>query len=115
MIYFEYGSEKAVLSAREMKEGLFSALQKLGERKKVIAVPPDFTRFHSHAGELTSMIYEYYGDKLADVLPALGTHTAMTGEQMDTMFPGIPKNIFRVHDWRHDVITVGKVPGKFVD
>jgi len=30
------------------------------------------------------------------------------------MFPGVPGDIFRVHDWRNDVVTVGRVPGKFV-
>ena len=39
-------------------------------------MPPDFTRFHSKAGELTEMAWEFYGDRLADVLPALGTHKA---------------------------------------
>ena len=38
----------------------------------------------------------------------------MTSQQISTMFPGVPEGIFRVHDWRNDVITVGKVPGQFV-
>jgi len=79
-----------------------------------LVVPPDFTRFHSHAGQLTSLLYEYYGKHLTDVLPALGTHTAMTPEQIASMFPGVPEDLFRVHDWRNDVITIGKVPGHFV-
>src|SRR5512133_2503116 len=114
MIYFEFGSENAVLSNKELKEGLISALKKLGNRKRVLAIPPDFTRFHSHAGEITSMIYEYYGSNLTDILPALGTHSPMTADQISTMFPGVPESIFRVHDWRNDVLTVGKVPGEFV-
>jgi len=114
MIYFESGSESSVLSHSDLKKGLFSALDKLGKRNKVLVVPPDFTRFHSHAGEVTSLVYEYYGNRLTDVLPALGTHSPMTHLQISTMFPGVPENIFRVHDWRTDVITVGKVPGKFV-
>jgi nickel-dependent lactate racemase len=114
MIYFEFGSENSVLSNKELKEGLISALKKLGNRKRVLAIPPDFTRFHSHAGEITSMIYEYYGNNLTDILPALGTHSPMTADQISTMFPGVPESIFRVHDWRNDVLTVGKVPGEFV-
>jgi len=114
MIYYETGSETTVLSNSDLKKGLFTALAKLGERRKVLAVPPDFTRFHSHAGEITSLVYEYYGDGLTDVLPALGTHTPMSNLQISTMFPGVPENIFRVHDWRRDVVTVGKVPGEFV-
>ena len=114
MIYFESGSEQTILSDQDLREGLFSALKKLGSRNKVLAVPPDFTRFHSHAGILTSLSYEYYGNRLTDVLPALGTHTAMTPRQISIMFPGIPDDLFRVHDWRNDVITVGKVPSSFV-
>ncbi len=114
MIYFERGSEHTVLTKSDLKEGLFAALDKLGQRNRVLAVPPDFTRFHSHAGALTSLAYEYYKDRLTDVLPALGTHTPMTAEQIDAMFPGVPKELFRVHDWRNDVITVGKVPGSYV-
>src|SRR5512133_2038678 len=114
MIYCSIGSEKTALSAADLKKALFTALDKLGNRRKVLAVPPDFTRFHSHAGEITTMLNEYYGDKLTDVLPALGTHSAMTPEQITTMFAGIPDEKFRVHDWRNDVVTVGKVPGTFV-
>ena len=29
--------------------------------------------------------------------------------QLDRMFPGVPHDKFRVHDWRNDVITVGKL------
>ncbi len=114
MIYFEQGSENTVLSDSDLKKGLFSALDKLGKREKVLAIPPDFTRFHSHAGELTSMLYEYYGDKLTDVLPALGTHSPMTPDQLSAMFPGIPEELFRVHYWRSDVLTLGRVPGDYI-
>jgi nickel-dependent lactate racemase len=114
MIYYEQGSENTVLSDIDLKNGLFSALDKLGKRKKVLAIPPDFTRFHSHAGELTSMVYEYYGDKLTDVLPALGTHSPMTPDQLSAMFPGIPEELFRVHYWRSDVLTLGRVPGDYI-
>jgi nickel-dependent lactate racemase len=81
---------------------------------KVIAVPPDFTRFHSRAGEITEMVWEFYGDALTDVLPALGTHTAMSEYQLATMFGETPRELFRVHDWRRDVVTLGEVPGEFL-
>jgi len=114
MIYFQSGSENTVLSPEDIKSGLYSALSKLGMRKKVLVVPPDFTRFHSRAGELTSLIYDYYKDGLKNILPALGTHTPVTTEQMDCMFKGVPKVLFRVHDFRNDVLTIGTVPGKYV-
>jgi nickel-dependent lactate racemase len=114
MIYYQQGSESTVLSNSDLRKGLRIALDKLGKRNRVLAIPPDFTRFHSHAGKLTSLVYEYYKDKLTDILPALGTHSPMTPEQIHIMFSGVPGEIFRVHDWRNDVITVGKVPGQFV-
>ncbi len=82
MLYFARGSVTDKLSEDDLRAGLFAALEKLGARKRVLAVPPDFTRFHSQAGLLTSLTYDFYGDKLTDVLPALGTHTPMTGEQI---------------------------------
>lgn len=114
MLYYEIGSENHKLTAADLQEGLNIALKKLGERKKVLVIPPDFTRFHSKAGELTSFAYQYYKDKVADILPALGTHVGMTPNEIDTMFPEVPHELFRVHDWRNDVVTVGKVPGSFV-
>ena len=102
------------MSGEEIRAGLREALTKLGERKKVLAVPPDFTRFHSKAGELTEMAWEFYGDALVDVLPALGTHTPMSDGQIATMFGGTPRELFRVHDWRKDIVTLGEVPGEFV-
>ena len=114
MIYYKSGSENAILNSRDLEAGINSALEKLGDRKKVLVVPPDCTRFHSRAGELTSYIYRYYKNNLKDILPALGTHSPMTEAQIDDMFKGVPKSLFRVHDWRNDVVTVGTVPGEFV-
>src|SRR5690554_1525092 len=114
MIYYEKGSKNTSLSADDLKNGLFEALEKLGKKKKVLAIPPDFTRFPSRAGELTEFAWQYFGDKLTDILPALGTHTPMTGSQISTMFGTTPRNLFRVHDWRHDVVTLGMVPGEYV-
>ena len=102
------------MSAEEIRAGLNEALGKLGERKRVVVVPPDFTRFHSKAGELTEMAWEFYGAALVDVLPALGTHTPMSDAQIATMFGETPRELFRVHDWRRDIVTLGEVPGEFV-
>lgn len=114
MIYYEKGSPGENLSSDDLREGLYEALGKLGERRKVLAVPPDYTRLPSRAGELTEMAWEYYGDKLTDILPALGTHTPMTEAQIDHMFGQTPKSLFREHDWRNDVLTLGEVPASYV-
>src|SRR5271155_2151497 len=113
-LYFAAGSPTTEMSPAEIKAGLFSALDKLGARKRVLAVPPDFTRMHSQSGVLTEMAWQYYGDKLVDVLPALGTHKPMTDAEISTMYGTTPRSLFRVHDWRNDVVTLGKVPGEFV-
>lgn len=114
MIYYQSGSENTVLNSDDLEAGIYSALNKLGVRKKVLVVPPDCTRIHSRAGELTSYIHRYYREDLKDILPALGTHTPMTDVQIGEMFKEVPGSLFRVHDWRNDVITVGTVPGEFV-
>jgi nickel-dependent lactate racemase len=114
MIYFKSGSENTVIGPNDLEFGLYSALVKLGTRKKVLVVPPDFTRFHSRAGDLTTLIYNYYKDGIKDILPALGTHAPMSDHELEEMFKGVPKGLFRIHDWRKDVVTVGTVPGEFV-
>ena len=114
MIYYQIGSETENLSTKDMEKGLFEALNKLGKRNKVLAIPPDNTRFHSRAGELTKMIYDYFGNSLTDILPALGTHSPMPSDELQEMFGDIPIELFRVHDWRNDVVTLGSVPESFV-
>lgn len=108
------GSAETSISAEEMRTALYQVFQTLGARNKVIAIPPDFTRFHSRAGALTSMTYEYYQDKLVDIMPALGTHVPMPAWQLDKMFEGVPHELFREHRWRDDVLTIGQVPAEFV-
>ena len=114
MIYYQSGSENTVIGPNDLEYGIYSALVKLGPRKKVLAVPPDCTRFHSRAGEITTLAYAYYRENLKDVLPALGTHSPMTEKEISDMFKGVPKELFRVHDWRNDVVTAGIVPAEFV-
>ena len=99
MIFFKSGSENTVLTSKDLEAGIYFTLEKLGVRKKVLVVPPDCTRFHSRAGEITSYIYKYFKDSLKDILPALGTHSPMTGAQIKEMFRDVPKSLFRRHDW----------------
>ena len=113
MLYFARGTATDTLTEDDLRTGLFSALDQIGARQRVLVVPPDFTRYHSHAGVLTKLIYDYFGDRLTDVLPALGTHTPMTPAQIATMYAGVPTELFRVHNWRTGITTVGEVPGEF--
>lgn len=114
MLYYSKGTPTTSFTSEELKQAIFETFDKLGAKKKVLALPPDFTRFHSRAGEITNITYKYFGDKLTDILPALGTHYAMTDNEISEMFGDIPKNLFRVHNWREDVVTLGTVPGEYV-
>lgn len=114
MMYYETGGAGLELSASDLKEGLYTALKKLGIKQKVLAIPPDYTRLPSRAGELTEFAWQYYGDSLTDVLPALGTHSPMTTHQIAHMFGSLPASLIREHDWRNDVVTLGVVPAAFV-
>ncbi len=114
MLLYARGNENEFLSEDDIREAVYSSLEKLGYKKKVLAIPPDFTRFHSQAGILTHYSYKYYKEYMTDILPALGTHVAMTKKEISTMYPGIPQELFRVHNWRSDLITLGEVPSDFI-
>lgn len=114
MLYYQRGSVSECLSMEDLRAGINQALDKIGQRRRVLVIPPDFTRFHSQAGKLTRLAYDYLGDRLTDILPALGTHSPMTAEQIHEMFPGVPASLFRVHNWRTGITTVGEVPAAFV-
>jgi nickel-dependent lactate racemase len=115
MAYFLEGSETTVIDEARAGELLDDLLDRLGPLRRVLIVPPDFTRVHSWAGELTVMLYERLKDGAhVDIMPALGTHAPMTPDEINVMFPGIPPKMFREHDWRRDLIRLGEVPGHFV-
>jgi len=115
MLLYAKGSKVTVINSDEMQKALIGALNKLGVKNKVLVIPPDFTRFHSRAGEITNTVYHYYQDKLTDILPALGTHFAMTENEISKMYGDIPKELFRIHNWKEDLTTLGIVPGEFVN
>jgi len=113
-LYLSTGSSTTELTPTQLREWLFHALDALGTRKRVLLVPPDQTRAHSRAGDLTRYAYEYYGDNLETILPALGTHSAMSPASLTRMFGDVPQSLFRVHNWRTDVETLGEVPSEFI-
>ncbi len=98
----------------QLQDLLAESLTKLGQRNRVLIVPPDQSRTHSRAGDLTRYAWQYYGDRMQAVLPALGTHAAMQPEQIARMFGAMPQKLFRVHNWRTDVETLGEVPAEFI-
>jgi nickel-dependent lactate racemase len=113
-LYCAIGGVDTDLTPQQLNGLLIEALAKLGARNNVLAVPPDQSREHSRAGEITGYVYKHYGDKLKAVLPAIGTHTPMRPDQLSHMFPAVPQNLFKVHNWRTDVETLGEVPAEFI-
>jgi nickel-dependent lactate racemase len=113
-LYCAQGSPDRELSSSELRDFLSAALEKLGRRRKVLAVPPDQTRTASRAGGLTRYAWEYYGEGLSTVLPALGTHKAMSAEQIAGMFGNVPPGLFHAHKCRDEVETIGVVPREFI-
>ncbi len=114
MLLYSKGNPDTSLSVDDLKEGLYAALGKLGNRKKVLVICPDITRFYSRAGELTYLAWQYYGNKLTDVLPAVGTHFPMTEAEIKKMYGQTPLNLFRSYNWRTDNVTLGYVPADFI-
>jgi nickel-dependent lactate racemase len=108
------GSAEADLGVPDLRACLYEALRSLGPRERVLIVPPDITRLHSRAGELSRLAWDFYGGAVRDILPALGTHAPMSAVEIERMFPGVPASLFRVHDWRRDAALLGSVPAEFV-
>jgi nickel-dependent lactate racemase len=118
--------------ADEELDGLFSAglaevradLKSAGKGAgPTLLLPPDVTRFHSRAGFFTDIAYrELEGSPRSGavaspvtVLPALGTHMAMSRDELARMFPKTPQDKFRSHDWRNDVVELGRLPADWVE
>jgi len=114
MLSYAWSSESESLSDDRLQEALYEALAGLGRRKRVLAIPPDITRLHSQAGRITEHLFDYFGEALVDILPAIGTHTPMTETEIDTMYGRVPKGLFRVHAWREDLETLGRIPADFI-
>ena len=110
MIYEKEGG----LSREELRAALEQSLE--GKTlSKVLILPPDFTRMYSGAGTITEIYYQLLKDKCqVDIMPALGTHFAMTEEEWKAFFGSVPFDRMIVHNWRNDVVKLGQVPAEFV-
>ena len=103
------------LTPEEIRSALLESLEGR-ELRKVLILPPDFTRFHSNAGFITNVYYHALRARGAevDILPALGTHVPVSRFQWETMFGDIPYELMIPHNWRTDVVRLGEVPGEFL-
>lgn len=116
MDYYLVSNSESGLSAEEIRSELLKSLE--GRNlKKVLIIPPDFTRFHSNAGYITNVYYHALVERgcKVDILPALGTHEPVTAEQAVAMFGDIPYEKFIPHNWRTDVEKLGEVPASYLE
>lgn len=104
-------ADGAGLSREEIAGALERALAGRALRR-VLVIPPDFTRYHSNAGLITNVLWHALRGRgvAVDVMPALGTHVPVTESQWKTMFGDIPYSAMIVHDWRNDVVRLGDIP-----
>ena len=98
---------------RAIKQSIEVAKHRL---KKVLLLPPDFTRMHSGAGKITALYYEILKDTCkVDIMPALGTHEPMSRQEWTAFFgERVPMDCMVVHNWRNDVVKIGEVPGEYI-
>jgi len=115
MEYFIYPKSGDALTDDEIRAALLKAAAEL-RPKKVLLIPPDFSRYYSNAGFITNFYYHMFAKHGAevDVLPALGSHEPVSREQSDVMFGDIPYEKLIPHRWRTDVVKIGEVPAGFL-
>jgi len=84
--------------------------------KRVLIIPPDFTRYQSNTDFITNSYYYLLTQRniAVDILPALGTHDPMTPSQCAEMYSDIPLDRFLVHSWQNNVVKLGEVPGEHI-
>lgn len=115
MNIFKVSANEDGLTKAQIREALLDSLRGRA-LKKVLILPPDFTRYHSNAGFITNVYYNTLTEMgvAVDVMPALGTHAPVSREQWEKMFGDIPFEKMLVHDWRHDVMKLGEVPADYI-
>ncbi len=88
--------------------------------RRVLIIPPDYTRMHSYAGRITAML----ADTLkrsdppceVDIMPALGTHEPMTEHEIGEFFgEGLQADRIFIHNWKTDVVKLGEIPSRLVE
>ena len=115
--------EKNGISASQLDDMIDRMLAQFPDIKKVLIIPPDYTRCYSYAGIITQVIYKKI-EKMnegrsederihTDVMPALGTHMPMTEEELDKFFGDVvPRDRIIVHHWQTDTVRLGFVPAE---
>ena len=115
MIFFTEGHKDAEIKPDKVSELVNALLEKLGDLDRVLVLPPDTTRMHSFAGEISCMIYEKLKERShIRIMPTIGTHAPLTAGEMNSMFPGIPHELFIQHNWKKNLARLGTIAGEKV-
>ena len=114
MLYYSKGSPEEIITDEQVKEALRAVAETFSNRNKILILPPDITRAHSRAGMITEQLWQLFGERIKDIMPALGTHVPMEQDEISKMYGKVPHSLFREHNWRKDVTEMGRIPGEFV-
>lgn len=106
--------EQSGISEQQLEQQIDGLLEQWPEVKKVLIIPPDYTRCYSFAGEITKLLYQKLSPSAqVHVMPALGTHMAMSEEEHEKFFGDVvPKEAVIVHHWQTDTVCLGYVPAE---
>lgn len=115
MIFFSEGAADLTLDSNHISELIDNMLERLGNLSRVLILPPDFTRYHSYAGEIIRMLYsKLKNTSHIEIMPTLGTHVPMSEKEMDMMYQGIPHEILKRHDWKNDIVRIGTISAEII-
>ncbi|MCK4283851.1 MAG: DUF2088 domain-containing protein [Candidatus Brocadiae bacterium] len=113
---FAESNPEGAIGPDTKRQAIRAAIRHVGDVSRTLVLPPDGSRPHSEAGALTQILYSEMGRReVFDVMPALGTHRPMKGEELRQMFGvSIPQRAFKEHNWREDLARLGVVPSEYV-
>jgi nickel-dependent lactate racemase len=80
--------------------------------RRILLVPPDHTRLHSRAGDISGVLYEHLSAAGCDVwaMPAIGTHFEMTPDDVRLLFgERLPYGRILHHRWKDGTVELGQV------
>lgn len=114
MLYTAVGSENTSLLKKDLDQIVADLLVQLGDLSRILILPPDFTRVHSASGTLTEIIWNQCSTRVKKIMPALGTHFPMTGEEKKKMFGSVPEDLIVDHDWQNNLTELGRIDSSYI-
>ncbi len=106
--------EEKGVSREQLESMLDELLAQYSGLKKVLIIPPDYTRCYSYAGIITQILYTKLAGVHVDVMSALGTHMPMSEDELNLFFGNVvPRERIIVHHWQTDTVRLGFVPAEF--